>query len=48
MNSLKVIGDHMKGSGLSEVWVESGLLAPGPAQLVFNQWKGIFQGFKSL
>jgi hypothetical protein len=36
MNFLKVIGNHMEGSGLSEVWVESGLLAPGLAQLVFN------------
>ena len=36
MKFLKVLGDHMEGSELSEVWVDSGLLAPGSAQLVFN------------
>jgi len=28
MNFLKVIGQHMQASGLSEVWVESGILGP--------------------
>ena len=36
MNFLKVIGEHMEGSGLAEAWVESGLLAPGPVQLVLG------------
>ena len=31
MNSLKVIGQHMKCSGLVEVWVESGILGPDSA-----------------
>ena len=28
INFLKVIRDHMNGSGLEEIWVESGLLGP--------------------
>ena len=28
MNFLKVIGQHMQASGLSEVWLESGILGP--------------------
>ena len=28
MNFLKVIGDHMNGSGLEEIWLESGRLGP--------------------
>lgn len=34
MNFLKAIGDHMAGSGLAEVWLESGLLGEGAVQLV--------------
>ena len=34
MNFLKAIGDHMAGSGLGEVWLESGLLGEGAVQLV--------------
>lgn len=34
MNFLKAIGDHMNGSELAEVWVESGLLGQGPVELV--------------
>lgn len=33
MNFLKVIGDHIDGSGLADVWEENGLLAPGPVTL---------------
>jgi len=29
LNFLKVIGKHMAGSGLSEIWLESGVLAEG-------------------
>ena len=36
MNFLKAIGDHMNGSGLNEVWVESGLLGQGTASLVLS------------
>ena len=36
MNFLKVIGDHIAGNGLAEVWVGSGLLGPGPTELVFQ------------
>ena len=36
MNFLKVIGDHMAGSGLAEVWIESGLLGEGAAHLVLS------------
>ncbi len=36
MNFLKTIGDHMHGSGLVEVWIESGLLGPGTAELVLS------------
>ena len=28
MNFMKCIGDHMNGSGLHEIWVESDLLGP--------------------
>ena len=28
MNFLKTIGDHMEGSGIDSIWVESGLLGP--------------------
>ena len=35
-NFLKVIGDHIDGNGLAEVWVGSGLLGPGPTELVFQ------------
>ena len=28
MNFLKTIGDHMEGSGIESIWVESGLLGP--------------------
>ena len=34
MNFLKAIGDHVAGSGLAEVWLESGLLWEGDVQLV--------------
>ena len=33
MNFLKAIGHHMEGSGLSEVWIESGLLGEGAVEL---------------
>lgn len=33
---LKTIGDHMKGSGLVDSWVESGLLGPNAAENVVN------------
>jgi hypothetical protein len=36
MNFLKAIGDHMAGSGLAEVWLESGLLGEGAVQLVMS------------
>lgn len=36
MNFLKAIGDHMAGSGLAEVWLESGLLGEGAVQLVLT------------
>ena len=36
MNSLKVIGQHMKCSGLVEVWVESGILGPDSADNVMT------------
>ena len=32
MNFLKAIGDHMSGSGLAEIWVESGLLGQGTTE----------------
>ena len=32
MNFLKVIGQHMQGSGLSEVWVKAGILVPNATQ----------------
>ena len=31
MNFLKAIGEHMSGSGLKDVWVESNVLAEGAA-----------------
>jgi len=34
MNFLKAIADHMDGSGLAEVWVDSGLLGQGTVELV--------------
>ena len=34
MNFMKVIGDHMDGSGLEEIWVESGILGPGTVKQV--------------
>ena len=34
MNFLKAIGDHMDGSGLAEVWVESGLLGQGTVERI--------------
>lgn len=36
MNFLKAIGDHMAGSGLAEVWLESGILGEGAIQLVMS------------
>ena len=36
MNFLKAIGDHMDGSGLTEVWVECGLLGQGTVELVLS------------
>ena len=36
MKFLKAIGDHMSGCGLVEVWLESGLLGEGAAQLVLS------------
>ena len=30
------IGDHIDDNGLAEVWVGSGLLGPGPTELVFQ------------
>lgn len=33
---LKTIGDHMKGSGLVDSWVESGLLGPNADENVMN------------
>ena len=36
MNFLKVIGDHMAGSGIAELWLESGLLGEGAIQLVLS------------
>ena len=36
MNLLKTIGHHMSGSGLAEVWVESGLLGQGTAELALS------------
>ena len=36
MNFLKSMGDHMSGCGLVEVWLESGLLGEGAAQLVLS------------
>ena len=36
MNSLKVIGQHMKCSGLVEVWVESGIFGPDSADNVMT------------
>ena len=36
MNFLKTIGDHMAGSGLAEVLLESGLLGEGAVQLVLS------------
>jgi len=36
MNFLKTIGDHMAGSGLAEVWLESGILGEGAVQLVLS------------
>ncbi|XP_063763531.1 uncharacterized protein LOC134880508 [Eleginops maclovinus] len=36
MNFLKTIGDHMAGSGLAEVWLESGLLGEGAVMLVMS------------
>ena len=34
INFLKAIGDHMTGSGLSDIWLESNLLGEGSIQLV--------------
>jgi hypothetical protein len=34
MNFMKCIGDHMNGSGLHEIWVESDLLGPIAAEQV--------------
>ena len=37
MNFLKaIVGEHMSGSGLREVWVESNLLAKGASELVLS------------
>ena len=36
MNFLKDVGDHMAGSSLAEVWLESGLLGEGAVQLVVS------------
>ena len=36
INFLKVIGDHMNGSGLEEIWVESGLLDPRTIKKVLS------------
>lgn len=36
MNFLKVIGQHMNGSGLSEMWLESNLMAEGSISKVFE------------
>ena len=33
---LKTIGDHMKGSGLVDSWIESGFLGPNAAETVMN------------
>ena len=32
MNFLKIIGHHMKGSGLSDVWIESDILGPNSTE----------------
>ena len=36
MNFLKAIGDHMSGSGLAEIWVESGLFGQGTTELALS------------
>ena len=36
MNFLKVIGQHMKDSGLCEAWVEAGILGAGTAEHVMT------------
>ena len=36
MNFLKTIGDHMSGSGLADVWVESRLFGQGTADLALS------------
>ena len=36
MRFLKAIGNHMNGSGLAEIWVESGLLGPNATEHVMN------------
>ena len=36
MNFLKIIGKHMAACGLYEAWIESGILGPGAAELVFS------------
>ncbi len=36
MNFLKVVGQHMKDSGLCEAWVEAGIFGPGTAEHVMT------------
>ena len=43
INFLKAIGDHMDGSGLADMWLESGLLGAGTVELVLA---GIQQGYQ--
>ena len=37
LNFLKVMGEHMGGSGLKEMWVESDILGPVPAEQHYNR-----------
>ena len=34
MNFLKATGDHLNGSGLAEVWIESGLLRQDGVEVI--------------
>ena len=48
MNFMKCIGDHMNGSGLHEIWVESDLLGPIAAEQVENTITGEYEHTKLL
>ena len=37
MRFQKTIGNHMKGSGLADAWVESGLLMPNVTEYFINE-----------